>query len=227
MKTTIEPYRRRMVEPKRMTTREERERFIREAGYNPFLPEVEQVLIDLVTDSGVSALSTRQWSAMHGSDESFTGSRCFHRFREAVRAPFGHGFVIPCHQGRAAGHLLARAARALSRTWLSLLREALSARSALLPTHKLLALIASVTRALRVLLRDVTVARSDKHCSTTEGKLVSGEGSAAQLVNHSRASASVAQALVCFAPDAARNPCRSMFFRPVMPMTAWRAFLLE
>ena len=109
MKTVIEPYRSRVIEPMRMTTREERERFIREAGYNPFLLKAEQVLIDLVTDSGTSALSTRQWSAMHGSDESFTGSRSFYRFREAVQGLFGHAFVIPCHQGRAAEHLLARA----------------------------------------------------------------------------------------------------------------------
>ena len=107
MKTVIEPYRSRVVEPLRMTTREERERYIREAGYNPFLLLAEHVLIDLVTDSGVSALSTRQWSAMHDSDESFTGSRSFERFREAVKALFGHAFVIPCHQGRAAEHLLA------------------------------------------------------------------------------------------------------------------------
>ena len=109
MKTVIEPYRSRVVEPMRMTTREERERFTREAGYNPFLLRAEQVLIDLVTDSGTSALSTRQWSAMHGSDESFTGSRSFYRFREAVQRLFGHAFVIPCHQGRAGEHLLARA----------------------------------------------------------------------------------------------------------------------
>ncbi len=109
MKTAIEPYRSRVVEPLRMTTREERERYIRDAGYNPFLLLAEHVLIDLVTDSGVSALSTRQWSAMHDSDESFTGSRSFERFREAVKALFGHTFVIPCHQGRAAEHLLARA----------------------------------------------------------------------------------------------------------------------
>ncbi len=109
MKTVIEPYRSRVVEPLRMTTREERERYIREAGYNPFLLRAEHVLIDLVTDSGVSALSTRQWSAMHDSDESFTGSRSFERFRGAVQALFGHAFVIPCHQGRAAEHLLARA----------------------------------------------------------------------------------------------------------------------
>jgi tryptophanase len=109
VKTVIEPYRSRVIEPMRMTTREERERFIREAGYNPFLLKAEQVLIDLVTDSGTSALSTRQWSAMHGSDESFTGSRSFYRFREAVQRLFGHAFVIPCHQGRAGEHLLARA----------------------------------------------------------------------------------------------------------------------
>lgn len=109
METVIEPYRSRVVEPLRMTTREERERYIREAGYNPFLLLAEHVLIDLVTDSGVSALSTRQWSAMHDSDESFTGSRSFERFREAAKALFGHAFVIPCHQGRAAEHLLARA----------------------------------------------------------------------------------------------------------------------
>ncbi len=109
MKTVIEPYRSRVVEPIRMTTRRDREKFIREAGYNPFLLRAEHVLIDLVTDSGTSALSTRQWSAMHGSDESFTGSRSFYRFREAASELFGHAFVIPCHQGRAGEHLLARA----------------------------------------------------------------------------------------------------------------------
>ena len=109
MKTLIEPYRSRMVEPIRMTTRAQREGFIRDAGYNPFLLRAEQVLIDLVTDSGTSALSTRQWSAMLGADESFTGSRSFYRFRDAAQALFGHRHVIPCHQGRAAEHLLARA----------------------------------------------------------------------------------------------------------------------
>jgi tryptophanase len=109
VKTVIEPYRSRVVEPLRVTTREERERYIAEAGYNPFLLRAEHVLIDLVTDSGVSALSTRQWSAMHGSDESFTGSRSFFKFRDAAKALFGHEFVIPCHQGRAGEHLLAAA----------------------------------------------------------------------------------------------------------------------
>jgi tyrosine phenol-lyase len=109
VKTFIEPFRIRMIEPIRMTTRTQREAFIREAGYNPFLLKAEHVLIDLVTDSGTSALSTRQWSAMLGADESFTGSRSFYRFRDAVQALFGHRHVIPCHQGRAAEHLIARA----------------------------------------------------------------------------------------------------------------------
>ncbi len=109
MRTLLEPYRSRMVEPIRMTTREQREEYIRQAGYNPFLLRAEQVIIDLVTDSGTSALSTRQWSAMLGADESVTGSRSFYRFRDAASALLGHRHVIPCHQGRAAERLLARA----------------------------------------------------------------------------------------------------------------------
>ena len=109
MKTFIEPFRIRMIEPICMSTRTERERWISEASYNPFLLKAEHVLIDLVTDSGTSALSTRQWSAMLGADESFTGSRSFYRFRDAVQALFGYRHVIPCHQGRAAEHLIARA----------------------------------------------------------------------------------------------------------------------
>jgi len=109
VKTRIEPYRSRMVEPIRMTTREQREGFIREAHYNPFLLKAEQVIIDLVTDSGTSALSTRQWSGMLGADESFTGSRSYYTFRDAAQALLGHRHVIPCHQGRAAEHLIAHA----------------------------------------------------------------------------------------------------------------------
>ncbi len=109
MKTLMEPYRSRVVEPIRVTTRAEREGYIRAAGYNPFLLAAEQVMIDLVTDSGTSALSVAQWAAMHGADESFTGSRSFERFQEVARQLFGRRHVIPCHQGRAAEHLLARA----------------------------------------------------------------------------------------------------------------------
>ena len=109
MELPFEPFRIRVVEPIRPTTRAEREAAIRAAGYNPFLLPSEAVLIDLVTDSGVSALSVRQWSAMHGSDESFTGSRSFRRFEAAARELYGKRHVIPCHQGRAAEHLLCRA----------------------------------------------------------------------------------------------------------------------
>ncbi|HPC82179.1 MAG TPA: tryptophanase [Thermoanaerobaculaceae bacterium] len=109
MEIPFEPYRSRVVERIRMSTPEERERHIREAGYNPFLLRADQVLIDLVTDSGVSALSVEQWAAMHGSDESFSGSRSFFRLQEAARALFGHRHVLVCHQGRAGEHLIARA----------------------------------------------------------------------------------------------------------------------
>jgi Tryptophanase len=105
----FEPYRSRVVEPIRLSTPQERRRWIAQAGYNPFLLKAEQVMIDLVTDSGTSALSVAQWAAMHGSDESFTGSASFERLVAAARALFGHPHVIPCHQGRAGEHLLARA----------------------------------------------------------------------------------------------------------------------
>ncbi|MCP4895980.1 MAG: tryptophanase [bacterium] len=108
MKIPFEPYRSRIIEPLTITTEAERCRYIREAGYNPFLLKAEHVLIDLVTDSGTSALSVRQWSAMHGADESFTGSRSFHKFVDAGRKLFGTRHVIPCHQGRAGEHLLAK-----------------------------------------------------------------------------------------------------------------------
>jgi tyrosine phenol-lyase len=107
--TPFEPYRSRVVEPIRVSTRAERAGWIAEAGYNPFLLPAERVMIDLVTDSGTSALSVAQWAAMHGSDESFTGSRSYYRFAAAARALFGHRHVIPCHQGRAGEHLLAGA----------------------------------------------------------------------------------------------------------------------
>ncbi len=109
MTTLMEPYRSRVVEPIRVTTVAERQAYLRAAGYNPFLLPAEQVMIDLVTDSGTSALSVAQWAAMHGSDESFTGSRSFERFAAAARELFGHRHVIPCHQGRAGEHLLAQA----------------------------------------------------------------------------------------------------------------------
>lgn len=109
MPYAFEPYRSRVVEPIRTSTRRERQQWLAEAGYNPFLLKAEQVMIDLVTDSGTSALSVAQWAAMNGSDESFTGSSSFERFVAAARALFGHPHIIPCHQGRAGEYLLARA----------------------------------------------------------------------------------------------------------------------
>ena len=106
MKTIIEPFRIKSVEPIRMTTREERSQLIREAHYNLFALDADDVLIDLLTDSGTGAMSAEQWAAVMRGDESYAGSPSFHRFRDAVQnlAPFKH--VIPTHQGRAAEAIL-------------------------------------------------------------------------------------------------------------------------
>jgi tryptophanase len=109
MRTIIEPFRIKSVEPIRQTTRAQRDERIAEAGYNPFRLHAEDVLIDLLTDSGVCAMSTRQWAAMMQADESYAGGRSFFRFEAAVRALFGHRHVIPAHQGRAAERLLCQA----------------------------------------------------------------------------------------------------------------------
>jgi tryptophanase len=106
MKTIIEPFRIKSVEPIRMTTREERERYIEEANYNLFALAAENVMIDLLTDSGTSSMSAQQWSAIMRGDESYAGSPSFGRFIAAVRRlmPFKH--IIPTHQGRAAERIL-------------------------------------------------------------------------------------------------------------------------
>jgi tryptophanase len=104
--TIIEPFRVRSVEPIRFTTRSDRVAFLAGAGYNPFLLKAEQVLIDLLTDSGTGAMSSRQWSGMIASDESYAGAASFYRFESAVRDITGFKHVIPTHQGRAAEHIL-------------------------------------------------------------------------------------------------------------------------
>jgi len=102
MKTIIEPHRVKMVEPIRLTDRAERERLIEKAHYNLFLLHAEDVIIDLLTDSGTSAMSSEAWGAMMRGDESYAGARSWFRFRDTVRDIFGFEQVIPTHQGRAA-----------------------------------------------------------------------------------------------------------------------------
>src|SRR5437763_17180626 len=106
MKTIIEPFKIKMVEPIKLTTREERESILRRANFNVFQIPAEDVIIDLLTDSGTSAMSSEQWAGMIRGDESYAGARSWFRFEKVLRELTGMPHILPTHQGRASERIL-------------------------------------------------------------------------------------------------------------------------
>jgi len=116
IKTIIEPFKIKTVEPIHWTTREERERFLHQAHYNLFLLPADSIVIDLLTDSGTAAMSTRQWAAMMVGDESYAGSHSFERLRRTVQEIFGyHTSSPPIRDEQPSGSSLVRCAK--KETW--------------------------------------------------------------------------------------------------------------
>ncbi|MEQ1554320.1 MAG: tryptophanase [Ferruginibacter sp.] len=105
-KTIIEPFRIKSVEPITMSTQAQRENFLKKAHYNPFLLKAEEVIIDLLTDSGTGAMSSNQWAAMMQGDESYAGARSWVKFESTIIDLTGMPYILPTHQGRAAERIL-------------------------------------------------------------------------------------------------------------------------